>query len=587
MIRHCFYQRQRLRVLLILLTGLFGPGNSPAATNEEKITRESVFVPMRDGITLAANINRDPGQIQALPALLLSTPYDQEGFEGQARILASHGYVAITLDARGRYDSGGEYPMLIGEGRDGFDTIEWIRKQSWCNGKVGMWGGSHMGLAQWMTAAQGANIDAMAPRATAGNVYRDFYTGGVFRLAFIRMTYSGNLLNPPPDPDEILDWPKALLHLPLTGLDKAVGRPSPWYMSFLKHNKPDGFWKPMNALSEVEHMDIPMQHIVGYYDFFCRGLVSGFYEMRYHSATAHSRKNQQLILGAWSHISRGAKVEDMDFSQAAGTVSLYRGWVTENLAWFDRFLKGIGTDKPWPPVLYFSMGENRWYEATDWPPSGVRSVPFYLHSGGNANTRKGDGKLERFAPSTSQRPDQFTADPDDPVPTAPGREEIFIGRFGPFDQQLAQDRDDILVYSTSPLKEPIRIAGPISAELYTSANTPDADWVVKLIDVYPSGFAHPLATGIQRGSARESYLHLSLLEPGKVYRITVDLGHTAALIDRGHKLCVQIQGSNFPVYDRNTNTGEGPTGSRTLVSTETIYHTPEQRSSIWLPLVVE
>ena len=180
---------------------------------------------------------------------------------------------------------------------------------------------------------------------------------------------------------------------------------------------------------------------------------------------------------------------------------------------------------------------------------------------------------------------QFRTDPANPDPSAPGHEDPFQARFGPFDQQLAHDRDDVLVYTTAPLEQPLRFAGPINADLYVSTDTPDADWIVLLNDIHPSGFAHTVASGILRGSARESLLHPSPMKPGKIYRIQVDLGHSAAVIQPGHRLCAQVQGTLVPVYDRNKHTGEGPDGSTTRVSVESVHHSRQHPSAILLPVM--
>jgi len=259
----------------------------PEQSEIELIKKESVLVPMRDGVRLETNIYRNPNTTDPLPVLILRTPYDQEGFEREARLFAAAGYVAMTQDSRGRFGSQGAYPMLGGEGQDAYDTFEWIREQPWCDGKIGTWGGSYMGLAQWMAAAEGAMIDAMVPVASCSDVYDDLYIGGVYRIAFVFMGYRGSFLNDPPPPGEALDWPKILMHLPMTEIYKAVGRPSPWRMSLIQHHKPDNFWKRLTASSEIPNMDIPMLQIVGYYDFFCRGAVSSFLAMRNRSATAH------------------------------------------------------------------------------------------------------------------------------------------------------------------------------------------------------------------------------------------------------------------------------------------------------------
>ena len=552
------------------------------ASGQNEISRQSVPVPMRDGVMLETNLYRDSGIPGPMPVLMLRTPYDQEYFEPHARRIAGTGYIAITQDCRGRHGSGGEFSLYWGEGRDGFDAVEWIREQDWCNGRVGTWGGSYMGGVQWLAAAEGTPLDALSASGSAMNFYYNIYLGGTYLLALGREGFNGNLLNPPPDPENPQDWEKWLFHLPITELDQAVGRPAPWRMSLIRHNRPNGFWRGTDASLHVEQMNFPAQHFVGYYDFFLRETVRNFQRMRGRSATSFSRDNQQLILGPWDHGGPAVtQVEDVSFGKSAALDEL-----GENLAWFDRFMKGIiDPDLPYPRVRYFMMGSNTWHTAADWPPPESTLTPLYLHSGGNANTREGAGSLKHAPPRTRQPTDQFISDPDNPVLAAPAHGREYLHRFGPFDQQIAQDRDDVLVYSTEPLDEPLAFAGALHAQLYVSADTPDADWVVRVIDTHPDGFAHPLATGVLRGSARDSELHLSPMEPGRIYQIHVDLGHCAARIDPGHKLSVQIAGSNFPVYDRNLHTGEGPAGTRSMISTEMVYHTRSRASRIFLHLI--
>jgi putative CocE/NonD family hydrolase len=304
--------------------------------------------------------------------------------------------------------------------------------------------------------------------------------------------------------------------------------------------------------------------------------------MRRRSATPFSRHNQQLILGPWNHGTGRGKVDDVDFGSAAQF-----DWVAESIRWIDRFLKKGDPQPPFAPVRYFSMGDNMWRTASDWPPPEAKRTPFYLHSGGHSNTRHGDGLLDTRRPRHEEPPDAFKADPADPVPAVPAFGKEYRDFWGPADQRAAAERPDVLIYSSPPLTKPIVFAGPLEAELYVSADTPDADWAVQLIDVRPDGFAHTLASGIQRGSFRASDLAPTPLKPNEKYLLKIDLGHAAAKVDQGHSLRVQVAGSCFPLFDRNTNTGEGPTSSKTLVATERVWHTPAQPSSVWLPLLRE
>jgi putative CocE/NonD family hydrolase len=232
------------------------------------------------------------------------------------------------------------------------------------------------------------------------------------------------------------------------------------------------------------------------------------------------------------------------------------------------------------------MGDNVWHDAQTWPPEGFTATSFYLRSDGHANTRKGGGVLSREAPPQSEPADTFRADPANPTPSCPITEArpLKAAVWGPVDQSATEDRDDVLVYTSEPMVEPLTFAGNAEAKLHVSTDTPDADWAVKLIDVHPDGFAQNLARGILRGRYRASLLKPELMQPGQVYEITVDLGPVAATIAKGHQLRVDISGADFPLYDRNPNTAEGITSSKTAIATEQVHHKPGALSRIVLPV---
>ena len=297
-----------------------------------------------------------------------------------------------------------------------------------------------------------------------------------------------------------------------------------------------------------------------------------------------TRKQQRLILGPWDHGTIGkSRVGDLDFGSEAQWDA-----TAATLDWFDHTLKAIPNKDATPvvPVRYFVMGENRWHEAETWPPSGHEPTSFYLHSAGRANTRGGDGQLNRAAPSTDEPVDRFRADPADPVPACPVTDQrpLHAAIWAPVDQRPIEDRDDVLCYSTEPLTEPLTFAGNARADLFVAADTADADWVVKLIDVHPDGAAYNLAVGILRGRFRDSELEPKPLEPNTTYKLTVDLGPIAAQIAPGHQLRVDICGAYFPLFDRNPNTAEGPFGKSTAIATESVYHTSAMPSRILLPV---
>lgn len=543
---------------------------------------ETINIPMRDGIRLATDVYRDATVTQA-PVILMRTPYDRTQQKANAERYAAAGYVVIIQDCRGTRASEGVLAPYNNEGQDGYDTIEWIMRQSWCSGRVGMMGGSYVGAVQWQAAAESPpGLVAIAPQATWSSFYRNLYLSGAVRLSLIAGWIAGNTKRPegvtPADMDE------ALMRLPLSDVDTAIGWPMPWLDAYLTHPEPNGFWTRLDLTSRLPELQIPALHVVGYYDFFSRESVDTFVIMQQQAHDPETRRQQRLILGPWDHGTIGkSKVADLDFGPAAEL-----NLMSIQLDWFDRHLKQDAATiaRSQPAVRYFSMGDNVWHESESWPPAGVRPTSFFLHSGGHANSRQGDGRITRDAPDTVEPSDSFRADPSNPVPACPVTDArpVKAAVWGPVDQLPLEDRNDVLVYSTAPLTEPLTFAGTITAQLSVSTDTPDADWVVKLVDVHPNGPAINLATGILRGRYRNSLTKPELMNPGEVYEITVDLGPCAATIAEGHQLRVDICGSLFPLYDRNPNTREGIFGSQSAVATEQVHHRPGALSRLILPL---
>ena len=551
-----------------------------------EVRMETVMVPMRDGVRLATDIFRDDATKNS-PVALMRTPYNKKGAKAVAERFAAAGYVAVVQDNRGKFASEGTFFPYDNEGQDGFDAVEWISNQTWCDGHIGMWGSSYVGATQWQAAVEHPpGLTTITPTATFSSFYRNLYLGGAVRLSLISKWASGN--SPKPTGTMVTsDWDRALLHLPLSEIDDQIGFSIPWLEGMLTHPTPGGYWRRLDMTRDITELKLPMQHVVGYYDFFSRESVNNFVRMQRHAIDPETRTQQQLILGPWDHGTIGkSKVGDLDFGphaqwDAAGAT----------LQWFDRHLKRdpkvIAT--PLVPVRFFMLGENQWHESDTWPPTGFQEAPFYLHSNGQANTRSGNGRLDRTAPNSDEQADRFQADPANPAPACPVTDKtpLHAAHWAPVEQGLIEERSDVLVYSTAPLTEPLSFAGNAKAELFVSANTPDADWIVKLIDVHPDGTSYNLAVGILRGRYRESESHSKLLTPGETYKITVDLGPIAAQLAAGHQLRIDICGAYFPLFDRNPNTTEGIFGKGTAIATETVFHSSVKPSRIILPVGVK
>lgn len=553
-----------------------------AASAFAEIRTETVTVTMRDGIRLTADIYRDDAVPQA-PVILMRTPYDRTKAKGTGLKFAKAGYVAVMQDCRGTRASEGVMAPYNNEGQDGYDTIEWITRQPWCSGRVGMHGGSYVGAVQWQAAAEHPpGLAAIAPQATWSSFYRNLYLGGSVRLSLIAGWIAGN--TPKPADAIRADMDSALMRLPLSEVDNAIGWDMPWLDAYLTHPEPNGFWTRLDLTERLPELQMPAIHVVGYYDFFSRESVDNFRIMQQKAHDPKTRQQQRLILGPWDHGTIGkTKVGEVDFGAEAALDTL-----ALQLDWFDRHLKQdpAALAKPFPPVRYFSMGDNVWRDAQAWPPEGFTPTSFYLSSQGKANSRQGDGRLTREAPQGHASADTFRADPAKPTPSNPITKErpLRAAVWGPVDQRTTEDGQDVLVYTSEPLTAPLTFAGNAEAKLHVSTDTPDADWAVKLIDVHPDGFAQNIARGILRGRYRDNLLKPALMQPGQVYEITVDLGPVAATLAPGHQLRVDISGADFPLYDRNPNTAEGIFGRKTSIATEQVHHKPGALSRIVLPV---
>jgi len=541
-----------------------------------EVKTDTISISMRDGIKLATDIYRDDAVTKA-PVILMRTPYDRTKQKATGERWSKAGYVFIAQDCRGKFGSAGDFAPYNNEGQDGYDTLEWITRQPWCSGRVGMMGGSYVGAVQWQAAAENPpGLAAIAPQATWSSFYRNLYLGGSVRLSLIAGWIAGNTAKP--EGVKPANMSEALMCLPLSEVDSAIGWDMPWLDAFLTHPKPDGFWTRLDLTSDLPELQLPALHVVGYYDFFSRESVDNFMIMQKQARDEKTRRQQRLILGPWDHGSIGkTKVAEVDFGPEAA-MDLF----AIQLDWFDRHLKQdpAAISKPFPPVRYFSMGDNVWHDAQTWPPEGFTTTSFYLNSEGKANTRKGNGRLSREAPTSDHPADTFHADPANPAPSTPGKTAVW----GPVDQGMTEDREDVLVYTSEPMTTPLTFAGNAEAKLHVSTDTPDADWAVKLIDVHPDGFAQNIARGILRGRYRNSLLKPELMQPGQVYEITIDLGPVAATIAKGHQLRVDISGADFPLYDRNPNTAEGITSNKTAIATEQVHHKPGALSRLILPI---
>lgn len=540
-----------------------------------------VRMPMRDGIALSADIWRpEPGG--QYPAILIRTPYvkteKQVRYPEYGKYFASHGYVFIVQDVRGRGDSEGEFDFFFPDGKDGYDAVEWIAAQEWCNGRVGTMGPSYMAGVQWLAAREvPPHLVCMASTAPAGNYFEAFiYHQGAWSpgwLSWLNITsgriFQGNFTS--------VDMQKVFTHRPILTMDSVMGREMRLYREWLTHPTLDAYWKPL-VLTENDYakIDLPVLHVTGWFDVGLVGIKPYWQGMNQHSPASDK---QFILIGPWDHfetyLEGGTKIGEMAFTEASivDTKELH-------LAFFEHYLKGTGPEFDLPKAKVYLTGTNVWREFDAFPPAQAKNTPLYLHSNGEANTIGGDGTLTWDMP-TQESPDTFTYDPQDPVQA----------RFGyALDCRETVKRQDVLVYTTGVLEEPVEIIGEVSVVLYASSDALDTDFTARLLDVHPDGRAINLgadpAGGIIRARYRNGYEKEELLEPNKPELFDIKLfymGHTFAA---GHRIRVEISSSATPDYCPNQNTGNPvATDTEWRIAHQTIYHDRDRPSRIVLPIM--
>lgn len=555
--------------------------------------RTNVGVPMRDNVRLSADIYLPRDQPGPFPVILCRTPYDNSKLSETAYYFVQRGYVFVAGDVRGRYDSDGTFIPWVNEANDGHDTIEWIGRQPWCDGNVGMQGGSYLGYSQWLAATQGSSyLKCIAPRIIGDDLYDDLYfPGGAFHLSFFlhwQLRITGRTEQNP----GIYNFQELYRALPLQQISELAGIESPHAGECLSHPSYDSYWKGMSIKEQFSSVMVPVLQLNGWYDYFSAGTTHGYAGMRSDGGSEAARRNQKMVLGPWYHGgSLSTNAGEADF----GYASLEDARVLE-LRWFDRWLKGLdnGVDTQ-PPVRLFVMGENRWREESAWPPAGVEYTRYYLHSRGSANTFRGDGVLSQEEPS-DEPPDCYAYDPLDPVASLGGNGygvqlSVGVHTYGPhlsggFDQRPIEGRPDVLVYTTPPLSEDLEVTGPVTLKLYAASNAPDTDFTAKLVDVHPSGYALNVCDGIVRARYRESREEARLLTSGKVEEFMVDLWVSSNLFMVGHRIRLEVSSSNFPHFDRNPNTGHDfGIDPETIIAHQEVHHSRQYPSHLILPVV--
>lgn len=542
--------------------------------------RFNLRVPMRDGVTLSANVT-EPAEGGPFPVLLTRTPYGKSG-EPAAKggvTFAGKGYACVQMDVRGRGDSEGEFEPYRNDGPDGHDAIEWLAAQPWCTGAVGTYGGSYPGQIQWLAALERpVHLKAMVVAVSPSDPFVEWPTGAPspMHVCWHRMT-DGRALQYV----EQVEWMDVYRHLPLETMDEAAGFRSKNWRRDLAHPTLDGYWEPLRYQHRFAEIDVPVLHVSGWYDDEQIGTPLNFAGMRAGAASEAARTAQRLLMGPWGHhINSARQVGEVDFGPDAlidleGTMARF----------FDHHLKGEANGvEAEAPARIFLMGANVWRDEPEWPPPGVEFTDYFLRGDGSANSRFGDGRLTGEAPEGDEPPDAYRHDPMRPVPFLTDPLSNQIG--GPDDYSAVEQRGDVLCYTTEPLAEDLTVIGPVRLELFAASSAPDTDFCAKLVDVHPGGFCQRLCDGVVRARYREGMDHEVPLEPGSVERFEIDLWNTSQVFGTGHRIRLEVASSAFPKYPRNLGTG-GPLGAETdpVVAENHVWHTAVRPSKLVLPVV--
>jgi uncharacterized protein len=596
-----------VRTLLCVLALLLRTTLAIAGGHAEApmIHETDVAVPMRDGVILRADLWRPAGR-GPFPALLCRTPYGKDADRDELRFARSaveRGFAVVIQDVRGRFASGGEYQPHKNEGRDGFDSIEWVAAQAWCDGNVGTFGLSYPGSVQWLAALEKPpHLKAMAPAMTYASLRQAVYPGGVFDMDWTRWALVSmapdlrarkHLPGPKTGREAWADWRRRGAdyfqgHLPLlTQPDltlPADGAPG-FYADWLRHPPGDHWWDYGDLAGRYGRVTAAVLNLSGWHDdsFSTHGAIANYLGLLA-ARKAQPDPRTMLVLGPWSH-GIPAITGERDFGTREFDTAAHLDYDALVLDFMDMHLRGLQNRLAQAkPVRYFVMGDNQWHEEEAWPPAGVKPYAIYL---GPRREGRAPSHLSHAAPAPGPASSSFVADPAKPVREIPGSEE------GPIDLRELTPHGDLLLFETRPLRRKMTVVGHIRAEIYVSADAPDLDLYVKLLDVAADGKVYNLMDSgaeVLRASQRDM-VHgqgraRHLLEPGQVYRLDLDSLLTANTFHKGDRIRVVLCASWYPGMSRNLQTGKDEAFSSVMrPAVITIHHDAAHPSRLILPVL--
>jgi uncharacterized protein len=547
-----------LSVLLLISSGAFvaAPSQQSAAT-QQGATQQSAsearpaqiakpveeMVGMRDGVKLATTIYLPEGKA-AYPVVLIRTPYGRATQAMGNPAWTGRGFALVVQDCRGKGQSEGVYRPFWDDALDGYDTVEWVARQAWSNGKVGMYGASAMGITANLAAMMNPpHLTATFVLVARSSIYtQSAFMGGVFRKEL----------------NEI--WLKR---------QNAIDT----LKETFQHSVYDHFYDLAEMPLHWHKVHAPSYNWGGWYDIFGQGNIDNFAGQQAMGAGL-AAGNQKLMMGPWGH----GNIEEVKYPANSVASS-----TEEAMRWFEYWLKGKDNGiMDEPPVRYYVMGDvtdpkapgNEWRTAVSWPVP-AKPTSYFLGAG---------GLLTDKMPAEQESAGSYKYDPNNPVPTIGGA-NLNIKK-GPMDQRAIGERKDLFKYVTGLLTAPVEVTGRVTVELWAESDAPDTDFMAKLVDVYPDGTERLVLDSAIRARFREGFDHEVFMKKGEVYKFTIDLWSTSIIFNKGHRIAIHVTSSNDPRFDPNPNTGKPlRADDETRVATNTIHHDRNYPSRVLLPIV--
>lgn len=570
-------------VILLLGIGLRAHAGDDHPEWERVRVSTGVEIMMSDGINLATDVYA-PADDGTYPAILVRTPYNRRYQDETGKFFASNGYVTVIQDVRGRYDSEGTFVMGAFEKSDGLETLEWITRQPWSDGRVGMWGPSYLSYCALLMAEEHPPaLKAIVNESGITNMYEFTYLDGALNQTMMA-TWLGAVVDRRTQRSFTGLNVKPMFHVvPLRELDDMMMdyQGGGWH-TVVAHPTDDLYHRTLSVNDSYETLAVPVLHITGWNDWMYSMTIDAFRRM------SNRALSQRLIVGPWTHnqpLSGETSFGDEEFGPGAA-LGFEKEWAL-CLEWFDYHVKGIDNGvMAKPRVRYFVMNDNVWVTDSVFPPAGSQKAVYYLTSRNGANSSNGDGRLQTAAP-TRDGADRFTYDPLDPVPTAGGINcHLVRGLYGIRDQSEVEKRADVLVYTSDPLEDDLQIVGDVTATLFVSSDATDTDFTAKLCEIRKDGYVRIIEDGLAKTRFRNSFAAPEPIVSGEVYELDILVGTTAITIPAGNRLRLEISSSSFPKYPRNPNTGEFEADATRFTRAEqTIHHSPRYPSQIEIPVM--